>query len=316
MRSPWRRHPVQQRPAGRCGHTDAPVARVVASDEQLVPAHARRTEYFNDFARPYDVSHLLTVSLGGSGEMNSVLSVLRGERDQPFQTDDQRLVAALVPHVQRALQIHQRILTAERERAIAVDALDALSCAVFLVDADAKVLVSNRRGQELLTANDGLSADRSRLVAASSRETARLRHLCAAVADTRSTEHRHSGGMLALSRRDRPALQVLVTPVTSVDPFGLQCERVRALVFANDPAENRPPSHTLLRQLYGLTPAEAHVAGRITLGWDLRRIASERGSALETVRRQSKQILIKTGARHRGDLVRRLSTIPSDFGEP
>ena len=289
---------------------------VVASDHQLVPAHARRTEYFNDFARPYDVSHLLTVSLGGSGEMNSVLSVLRGERDQPFQTDDQRLVAALVPHVQRALQIHQRILTAERERAIAVDALDALSCAVFLVDADAKVLVSNRRGQELLAANDGLSADRMGLMAATSRETARLRHLCAAVADTRSREQRHAGGMLALSRRsDRPALQVLVTPVTSAAPFGLQRERVAALVFASDPAEDRPPSDTLLRQLYGLTPAEAHVAGRITLGWDLRRIAAERGSALETVRRQSKQILTKTAARHRGDLVRRLSAIPSGFAE-
>jgi DNA-binding CsgD family transcriptional regulator len=153
-------------------------------------------------------------------------------------------------------------------------------------------------------------------MAAISRETARLRHLCAAVADTRSREQRHSGGMLALSRRsDRPALQVLVTPVTSADPFGLQCERVAALVFASDPAEDRPPSDALLRQLYGLTPAEAHVAGRITLGWDLRRIATERGSALETVRRQSKQILIKTGARHRGDLVRRLSTIPSGFGE-
>jgi DNA-binding NarL/FixJ family response regulator len=71
------------------------------------------------------------------------------------------------------------------------------------------------------------------------------------------------------------------------------------------------PSEAVLRELYGLTPAESHVAARISLGWTLTKIAAERGSALETVRRQSKQILAKTGARHRGELVRRLSTIVS-----
>jgi hypothetical protein len=286
---------------------------VVASDEQLVPPSARRTEYFSDFACLYDVSHLLTVSLSASGEKSSVLSVLRGKRDQPFQADDQEFVAALVPHVQRALQIHERILDAERARAVAVEALDAMSCAVFLVDADAKVVMSNRRGHELLAANNQLFADRLRLTARTARETTRLRQLCAAIADATSRGHRHAGGALVIERpSDGPPLQVLVAPVTSAEPLGVHDDRVRALVFVSDPAVEQMPSITALRQLYGLTSAEAHVAGRIALGWDLRKIASERGSALETVRRQSKQVLTKTGARHRGDLVRRLSTIPPD----
>ena len=80
----------------------APVGRlgpgVVATDEMLVPSAARRTEYFNDFAVPYDVTRLLTVVLGKQSRTNAVLSVLRADRDAPFESGDRRLVAALVPH--------------------------------------------------------------------------------------------------------------------------------------------------------------------------------------------------------------------------
>jgi DNA-binding CsgD family transcriptional regulator/PAS domain-containing protein len=284
---------------------------VVASDEMLVPHGARRTEYFNDFAVRYDVSRLLTVILGKREGMSSVLSILRGNRDQPFEPDDQYLVTALVPHVQRSLEIHQRLIDAQRERAIAVEALDAVRCAVFLVDADTKVILANRRGREMLGANDGLTSDRSRLTAADSQTTTRLRQLCAAVAAARSRGSRHPGGMLALERpSDRPALQALVTPAASADPLGLHDDRVIALVFVSDPADEQKPSETLLRELYGLTPSEAYIAARIAIGRSLGEIAAERGSALETVRRQSKEVLAKTGARHRAELVRRLLMVP------
>jgi DNA-binding NarL/FixJ family response regulator len=116
--------------------------------------------------------------------------------------------------------------------------------------------------------------------------------------------------MLALERPSGgPALQALVAPARSTDPLGLHDDRIAALVFISDPADEQKPSEQLLRELYGLTPAEASVAARIAVGWSLERIAAERGSALETVRRQSKQILAKTGARHRSELVVRLLTL-------
>lgn len=43
----------------------------------------------------------------------------------------------------------------------------------------------------------------------------------------------------------------------------------------------------------------------------LRAFAADRGSALERVRRQTKQIFAKTGTRHRGELVRLLSAMPT-----
>jgi DNA-binding NarL/FixJ family response regulator len=283
---------------------------IVATDEMLISPEARRTEYFSDFAARFDLTRVLTVVFDSGAGMNVVLSVLRGDRDEPFAQDDRRLVAALVPHVRQAIGIHQRIAAAQHERAGAVQALDALRCGVFLVDAGAKVLIANRSGRAMLAANDALSTDGSRLSAASPHETARLRQLCAAVAPTHSDARRHRGGMVTLERPSGgPALQALVAPAMTGGPLALHDDRIAAIVFVSDPADEQKPSEALLRELYGLTPAEAHVAARIAIGCSLDTIAAERGSALETVRRQSKQILAKTGARHRSELVVRLLTL-------
>jgi DNA-binding CsgD family transcriptional regulator len=295
---------------------------VVASDEMLIAAHdLRRTDYFNDFAVHFDATRLLTVVLGQRRSASSVLTVLRGERDAPFEPCDRHLVSTVVPHVRRALQIHRRLSAAQFEHTVAVEALDAVPCAVFLVNADARVLLANVRGRAMLAANDGLSTERSRLSAWDPHETTRLRGLCAAVAGTRGDLPPHPGGVLALSRcvSEHPPLHVVVAAAPSAEPLGLSDERVTAVVFVSDPAEERAPSEALLRQAYGLTAAESQVAARIAVGRTLADIATERGSALETVRRQSKQILAKTGARHRGELVRMLCALPrapNDGGRP
>ena len=284
---------------------------IVATGEMLIAAgDLRRTEYFNDFAVHYDVTRLLAVALEQRRGASAVLSVMRSERDAPFESGDRVLVSALVPHLQQALRIHHRISDAQREHAVAIEALEVVPCAVFLVDANAKIVLANGRAHAMLKANDGVTTDRSRLSAADPRETAKLRELCAAVAASRHGLPRHAGGMIALTRRvsDRPPLQVVVAPAPSAEPLGSRDERVTALVFVSDPSEERAPSEELLRQSYGLTAAESHVAARIAVGRTLPEIAAERGSALETVRRQSKQILAKTGAKGRSELVRLLVT--------
>jgi DNA-binding CsgD family transcriptional regulator/PAS domain-containing protein len=284
---------------------------LVATDDMLIGrADLRRTEYFNDFAVRYDATRLLTVVVDPGRGTNSVLTVLRGERDAAFERRDREFVAALVPHVGRALQIHERIRAAQHEHATAIAALDAAPCAVFLVTADAKVVLANRRGSAMLAANDGLSTERSCLQAADRPKTQRLRELCAAVSVSGLGQPRHPGGVVALDGRpsQRLALQVLVAPVSTAEPIEARDSDVTAIVFVSDPSDVRGPSEALLRQSYGLTEAESQVAARITVGWSLAEIAAERGSALATVRHQNKQILAKTGARHRSELVRLLST--------
>ena len=235
----------------------------------------------------------------------SLVEALNGRID----ADDTWLLQALVPHIRRALEVHQRLHQAEQERGVAVEALDALRCAVFLVDAELKVVVANRKGREMLAARDGLFEHRGRLCAASSADTQKLRGLSIA-AGARQVAMPHCSRVFAIARPSgRLSLQVLVAPTAAQATLGLTDSRVVALIFVSDPADERRPSERLLQQSYGLTPAECEVAVRLAIGRSLEEIATERGSAIETVRRQNKQILAKTGARHRSELVHRLSTM-------
>lgn len=87
------------------------------------------------------------------------------------------------------------------------------------------------------------------------------------------------------------------------------------LSVASEPADVQPPSERLLREMFGLTRTERDVAARLALGRTPAEITAERRSALETVRRQTKQILAKTGARHRSQLVRMMLTRPPERPE-
>jgi hypothetical protein len=108
----------------------------IATDEMLLPrADLKRTQYFNDFSARHDVTRLVSVFLRKEAVLNSVVTILRRERDAPFDRHDVRLLEALAPHLRRALQIHQRIHIATQHGTVASDAVDALPFAVFLVDA-------------------------------------------------------------------------------------------------------------------------------------------------------------------------------------
>jgi DNA-binding CsgD family transcriptional regulator len=64
------------------------------------------------------------------------------------------------------------------------------------------------------------------------------------------------------------------------------------------------PSTSMLRQLHGLTYAEAEIMGRLTVGARLAEIAEQLGISVETVRTHLKAIFTKTGTSRQAELVR------------
>src|SRR5262249_45670869 len=56
----------------------------VATDEMLIShSDLKRTEYFNEFASKHEITRLLSVMLRRDAQTNSVMSLLRAERDPP-----------------------------------------------------------------------------------------------------------------------------------------------------------------------------------------------------------------------------------------
>ena len=71
----------------------------------------------------------------------------------------------------------------------------------------------------------------------------------------------------------------------------------------DDPEARLAPQAPVLRQVFGLTGAEATVATALASGREAKEIAHMRGVSLGTLRNQLKTIYAKTGARRQAELV-------------
>jgi DNA-binding CsgD family transcriptional regulator len=89
---------------------------------------------------------------------------------------------------------------------------------------------------------------------------------------------------------------------------------LRLILLVVDLDERPPPRTALLRQTFGLTEAEARLAGRLSLGDSLQDIAADHTVRIETARAQLKSVLAKTHTHRQGELValvNRLAALPS-----
>src|SRR5688572_18085108 len=118
--------------------------RVVTGQSLISDADLRRTEFYAHCLRPR-LSHML----GGSvftvaGVTTANITVHRDERVAAFGEREIALLQALMPHLQRATQIHRRLAGSDAARQAAETALDHLVIGVILVGADATVRFANR----------------------------------------------------------------------------------------------------------------------------------------------------------------------------
>ena len=105
------------------------------------------------------------------------------------------------------------------------------------------------------------------------------------------------------------ALEVIVSPVPrNNDRIGLS--GAAAVLFVSDPESCRKAPFDALRQLYGLTPAEAELAAALAKGQSLTDFAEETGRRVQTVRTTAKLVFAKTETTRQAELVARLLNGP------
>ena len=139
------------------------------------------------------------------------------------------------------------------------------------------------------------------------------------------------GGALAARRRSEDkALRDALAGLAAARPSTLLCLRNREslpmvvidlrllsgdLVAARitDLVSRPAPSAARLKQIFGLTPAEARVAIAMLSGLGIQAVARDYGVEPETVRTQAKRIRAKTGARTQNQLVGILSAAVDGF---
>ncbi len=277
----------------------------VITSEQLLPDEVfLKTEYYNDFLRKMDKRYLLGTFPFRNTVTFAHLSLLRPKRRGPFDNTESILLEALVPHLQRALQLHHRIIELENCRDAAGEALDRAPFGIVLVDAKCTVLLANRAADEIFAARDGLTLGRDGLSAAGRDQTRQLQALLSGAIGAKARGQMDSGGVIAISRPSlRRPYAVLISPLRARGSlFGVTGPA--AVVFITDPERRIETNFECLYRSYRLTPAEATFADRLMHGDSVEGVADSIGITINTARTHVRHLLEKTGSRRLGDLIR------------
>jgi DNA-binding NarL/FixJ family response regulator len=275
----------------------------------------KRTEFYNDFGRRFGFTRTLIGVIDViDNRLTTGVTINRSDAQPDFDDESERLLGALMPHLRRALALHEQLAATHAARGALADVLDRLRAGVVLLNVAGDVLTMNRAATQLAERRDGFIVERRRVRAATADATAALTQaIVSAVAvaqgktvatgNTRVGLPKPSGGQ---------ALDAAVTPVAGADvnlPHG-----AAAVLFVTDPDAVPTVPADWLRGRYKLTPAEARVASALAQGESVNDIADRLRLTAGTTRWYVKQILSKTGTSRQADLVRLLVGIVAGMG--
>lgn len=265
-----------------------------------------KTEFYNDFGRRFGLSGGFSVILRMEDDVAAALSVM--QRGREFGDSEIEIARGLLPHLQRALQIHDRLAGLACQRA-GEDVIDRLPFGVMFVDAVGGVVFLNRAAQQAVETGDGLRLCNKRLVASNAEQTTRLRALVAAAIAAGIGGGLSPGGAIPITRPSakRP-LQVLVTPIHAAGAsLNFSSVTACAAIFVSDPELQPLPDEAILRLFFGLTPAETRFAIHLLQQKSVKETADFLQISLNTARTHLKKLLEKTGTRRQSELVRLLA---------
>lgn len=267
-----------------------------------------RSRFYGEWCRPSGFEHAMQGmpfrDAGGSG----VLALCRGVGGEAFDAAEVAVLAALMPHVARALRVQQRLHAASLARDAMADALDRVPQAVLLVDARARVVHANRSAAALLRAPGGLDADAAGLRADRPAQTRALHALVARASAA------PDGGDIVLDRADGAGrLLVHVMPVHAGAAPAWAGRGATAVVVVAQPG-NPARARAALRALFGLTEAEARAACLVAAGSGVAAAAAALHVEPPTVRTQLLRAYAKTGTRRQAELADLVARLASAVG--
>lgn len=284
----------------------------IVTDEDLVTrAEQERSGFYQEWLRRLDIHHMLGAVFPAADGAIGVLGIHRPRDAGAYAPSERRQAALVLPHLQRALRLAQRLATVSCHHAATLEALDRLDAGVLVVDGACRILHASAMAEALLRENAELATTGGCLRLRPSALHDRLSSLVRAAMDTARGKLARPGTALSVPRLHRMPLALEVAPLR---PSGraLGEQRPSVLIFIRDP--EAPIAAARLRDLFGLTRTESAVAAALGRGRSLEDIAADMGIGLATVRSHLKRILAKTGTHRQAEaaalLGRSVSTGP------
>lgn len=301
----WHQEDVWAKAAARRGMMRRDV--VVRGTDLMPQRDYESTRFYNEFARDGGMGHMLGSVLfdgsEGAGLPFVNLCWYRDVGEADFEVADREALRALLPHLQQAMVIRQRLLALRRQQDAAVHSHSQLKLASLLLDASGLILQTNVEADRLLIGGNEIVRSSGGRVRALGRRCFPL--LSDALAVCRV--ERRSVPLLVQSSGAHPLIKghLVYMPAAADTPIGAQSEP-RYLLLLELPRDDAEEVAHLAARLFEYSPAEQVVAVQLIKGMSAEQIAQHRQLSLATVRTQVRAVLVKSGVTRQIDLVRML----------
>ena len=288
--------------------SDVTVSHLMYPDERLVDS-----EWYADWLLPQRMFHCMAPVLRRDAHRTVTVPLLRPRSAGNYTTEEQQALRSLVPHLENAFRLDERLAAAEACVQSSHALIDRMPSAVFVLDGAGNVEHANAAARELAARCDGLAVTQGRLVISdpSSRAAFSRIFTAATSADPGSVGKLDRAFAIPRPSAGRP-LGAWVTPLRSASAV-LGSPVATAALFVTDPDADTACQAPAMRALFGLSPAEASLACKLVAGAELRDAADQLGVTLNTARTLLSRIFTKTGANRQSDLVRLLLGSPTTF---
>jgi DNA-binding CsgD family transcriptional regulator len=263
--------------------------------------------FYMEFLRPYELRYFVGGVIAKSPEEWIGTGVQLSPKQGHPTPAKMKLMQALLPHMQQAVDVMQRLGKASDANVAFERTLDWLAAGVVLVGADGAVCYANMAAQKIFRANDGVSNRRGILTLESADATAKLGTAVKAVVRLRDhATERMQADFMAPRRESGLSYVISVRPLIANAGANKVSDAV-ALVFIHDPSVRGAGGAQVLAQVFGLTSAEADVANALCLGLSPGEYARRTKTSANTVYTHIRHLKDKTGSRRMAELIRKLN---------
>lgn len=265
--------------------------------------------FYSEFLAPVGFRYFIGATLQPTEQERTLFSVQRATKQGHAEKNHITAMRRLLPHVQQAVDVARRLKTTGGARHSLESGLDWLADGVALVRADGHLVYANEALQAIARADDGIRIRKGALEFATVETQGRYGGALAAVHAIRANASHASATDFAAPRRSgNPPFVVSVRPLPSRrHDSGMAAADV--IVFIRDPLSRNAAAIRILREVFGLTEAEAGVAQALQTGIPVGAYAQSRAVSLNTVYTHLRRIKEKTGCNRMTELIRKLNDL-------
>lgn len=266
------------------------------SDEEY-----RKSPMYQRASKPWGLHSEGICVLSRGPVSGRICGFVRHQHQDELDTDTLRRIGIAGNHLQRAMDLQQRMDRLEEIVVQSSNILDLIEFGLVLFGVDRSPLYINAAAQKIFDAGDGLRLQKHGMVIGDRLASDQFARLRDSIYEPGPHLPKQAGGIVAVPRqsRSRP-YSLMMVPLRSRRPG---FEGTTAALFLFDPNVRKTTVIDLFVSSYTLTRSEAELAHCLALGECLDAIAIKRGVSRNTVKSQLHSIFAKTETSRQSELV-------------